>query len=404
MNGTSRRTFTSGALSLSASSAVAQGPGNRIRVGLIGCGNIAQFHMKSVLAMKETDNVEFAAVCDVFQKRRDAAAAMTGGKPFADYRAVLEQKDIDYVVIATPEHWHAQMILDAAGAGKHVYCEKPMTYSIDEAKKVVRKVQETGVKLQVGVQGTSDDTYHAARKYIQEGALGKIVLALWDRSGNRATDFGWDYPLDPDARPGENLDWNAWLGSAPKRPWDPQRYFRWRRYWDYSGGVATDYFVHHLTWFMKALDLQFPERVVSSGGTWGFDSSVADVPDTMQMLCEYPGGPSVVIIGSMANNTQIVPSIRGREATIEFSRDGFVIRPQQAFRPGAPEIVYKRKVANTGIEHHRNLLAAIRTNAPLNCDVTMGYRGIVACRMAVDSFRRRKYMRWDAQRERAIEL
>lgn len=252
----------------------------------------------------------------------------------------------------------------------------------------------------MGVQGTSDDTFEEARRYIKDGALGKIGVGLWERSSNRNTDFGWDYPIDEGARPGENLDWRTWLGTAAKRPWEPQRYFRWRRYWDYSGGIATDLFVHHLTWLMKALDLKFPARVVASGGTWGYDTSVAEVPDTMQMLCEYPEGPSLVLIGSLANDTRIIPSIRGREATLDFTDDGFVIRPQRAFAQGKKEIVYKKKVSNTSVQHHRSLMDAIRNNAPLNCDVRMGYYGVVACRMAVDSYRKKKYLAWDAQREK----
>src|SRR5205814_7875077 len=130
-------------------------------------------HIPALLKLKDTDNVEIVAVCDVYQKRLDQAAGKTGAKPFKEYRQLLEQKDIDYVAIVTPEHWHAQMTLDAADAHKHIYCEKPMTWSIDEAKKVVKKIQQTGVKMQVGVQGMSDDSYETARKMIKEGAIGR---------------------------------------------------------------------------------------------------------------------------------------------------------------------------------------------------------------------------------------
>jgi predicted dehydrogenase len=127
--------------------------------------------------MKDSDNLEILAVSDLYDKRAQAAAKLTGGQIVKDYRRLLENKDIDYVLIATPEHWHAQISLDAAEAGKHIYCEKPMTRTVAQAKKVIAKVKQKGVKMQVGVQGMSDESYEVANKYIREGALGKVVLA-----------------------------------------------------------------------------------------------------------------------------------------------------------------------------------------------------------------------------------
>jgi predicted dehydrogenase len=377
------------------------GANNRVRFGVIGCGDQAVGHIRALLGMKESDNVEIVAVCDVYRKRLDAAAHATGARPFNDYRALLDQKDIDSVLIATPEHWHARMTLEAADRGKHIYCEKPMTYSIDQAKKVVKKIRAGSVKMQVGVQGMSDDSYEAAQRYVKEGTLGKVVQAQIDYSRNYRDDF-WTKPLDPDAKPGVNLDWNAFLGPAPKRPWDPHRFFAWRRYWDYSGGIATDLFVHRITRIIKALDLKFPERVVATGGKWEFSQSVAEIPDTFNMVCDYPGGPTVVVLSSMANDTPIPHVLRGHLGTLEFDRSGFVIRPQRLFAEGKQEIVHKKTGAEDLTLHHRNLLDAIRNNAPLKCDVMLGYYGVVACHMAVESFRKRKYLRWDAQKEKVI--
>lgn len=381
------------------------GANNRLRVGIIGCGGLSQgAHIPSLLGMKDSDNVEIAAVCDVYQKRLDQAAAKTGAKPIKDYRAMLEQKDIDYVAIITPEHWHARMTIDAADAGKHVYCEKPMTWSIEEAKKVVAKIKDTKIKMQVGVQGMSDDSYETAQRMIKEGKIGRPIQAQIDYSRNHKRDF-WvaeGDELDKDVQPGVNLDWNAFLGSAPKRPFDLDRFLHWRRYWDYSGGIATDLFVHRITRIIRALDLKFPDRVVATGGKWEFRNSAAEIPDTFNMMLDYPEGLTVVVLSSMANGEPIPHVIRGHEATLQFTRDGFVIRPEGRFnREGDKETITHKKTGGEDITlHHRNLQDAIRNGAAIKTDVMTGYYGIVAVRMATEAFRRNKCMKWDARRER----
>ncbi|HKQ79393.1 MAG TPA: Gfo/Idh/MocA family oxidoreductase [Blastocatellia bacterium] len=409
-NKISRRAFVSAsAASIVASAASANkvlGANNRLRIGIIGCGGLAQgAHIPSLMKMKETDNVEIAAVCDVYQKRLDQASATTGASAIKDYRAMLDRKDIDYVAIVTPEHWHARMTLDAADAGKHIYCEKPMTWSIEQAKQVVKKIQQTDIKMQVGVQGMCDDSYETARKYVKEGKLGRVVQAQIDYSRNYKRDFWVSEEPDNDVRPGENLDWNAFLGPAPKRKFDLDRFLHWRRYWDYSGGIATDLFVHRITRIIRALDLKFPERVVAVGGKWEFRDSSAEIPDTFNMMLDYPDGLSVVVLSSMANDAPIPHVLRGHEATLEFTRDGFVVRPQERFnREGdKPSIVHKKTGGEDITLHHRNLQNAIRRGEFLKCDVMTGYYGVVAVRLAVESYRKSKYMKWDAKRERAIE-
>ncbi len=409
-NKISRRAFVSAsAASIVATAASANrvlGANNRLRIGIIGCGGLAQgAHIPSLMKMKEADNVEIAAVCDVYQKRLDQAAATTGATPIKDYRAILDRKDIDYVAIVTPEHWHARMTLDAADAGKHIYCEKPMTWSIEQAKQVVKKIQQTNVKMQVGVQGMCDDSYETAQKYVKEGKLGRVVQAQIDYSRNYKRDFWVSDEPDKDVRPGENLDWNAFLGPAPKRPFDLDRFLHWRRYWDYSGGIATDLFVHRITRVIRALDLKFPTRVVAVGGKWEFRDSAAEIPDTFNMMLDYPDGLSVVVLSSMANDASIPHVLRGHDATLEFTGDGFVIRPQGRFNKEGdkPEIVHKRTGREDITLHHRNLQNAIRGGEALKCDVMTGYYGIVAVRLAVESYRRSKYMKWDARREKGVE-
>jgi len=200
-----------------------RGANDRLRIGAIGCGGQGMAHLNTLVKMRESDNIDVISVCDVYDKRAGQAAKVTGAKIVKDYRRILDDKDIDYVLIATPEHWHARMTLDTADARKHIYCEKPMTHTTDEAKKVAARIRSAGVKMQVGVQGMSDDSYETANKYVKDGTLGKVVLAQIDYSRNHVGDF-WAYPIEPDVRPGENLDWKAWLGPAPKHAFEPARF------------------------------------------------------------------------------------------------------------------------------------------------------------------------------------
>jgi predicted dehydrogenase len=380
------------------------GANDRLRIGVIGTGGQATSHMKALVKMRDSDNVEIINVCDVYQKRLDEAAQLTNAKPLPDYRRLLDNKDIDYVLIATPEHWHYQMGIDALDAGKHVYIEKPMTHRIEQAQKLVAKVETSGKKLQVGVQGMSDESYAEAYKHVKAGELGRIVLAQIDYSRNYKDDFwaGDDYPIDAEAKPGVNLDWKAWLGPAPKREWDPERYFRWRRYWDYSGGIATDLFVHRATRLIKALNLTFPEYVVGTGGKFEYVNSVAEIPDTFNVLADYPGGPTMQLISSMGNDARVDHMIRGHKATLYFTRTGFEIKPQEGDEQ-TPVYTYEKKGAEDLTLHHRNLQNAIRKNEPLNCDCQLGLAGVVVCEMAVESYRKREYLKWDAAKARVVK-
>jgi predicted dehydrogenase len=389
------------------------GSNERLEIGVIGCGGMANHHMRSLLEMKQQDNVEIASICDIYTKRLDAAKELTGARTFKNYQEILEDRYIDYVLIATPEHWHYQMTLDAIEAGKHIYVEKPMTHTIEQAQNIASKMALSKLKLQVGVQGMSDDSYETAHKMIQEDALGKVVMAHIDYSRNYVDDF-WVNAIDADARPGVNLDWEAWLGPAPKRPWDPQRYFSWRRYWDYSGGIATDLFIHRVTRIIKALGLQFPDYVTATGGKWYFVESAAEIPDTHNILLDYPEKLTVMLVSSLANDMPIRHVIRGHKATLEFTREGFTITPQKTTNEavisatgedleGSGQYTYKKKGAEDVTLHHRNLQNAIRKNEALKCDHNLGLYGVVACMMGVQSLRQRKYLKWDPQSKTVIE-
>jgi predicted dehydrogenase len=393
-----RRSFAAAALAAPS----AYGASQRLRAGVIGCGirGIGS-HIAELLKMAETENVQIAAVCDVFDKRARAAAARTGAKPYRDYRRLLEDKDIDFVTIATPDHLHASMSIEAARAGKHVYCEKPMTHTAQEAKRVVATIRETGVKMQVGVQGMSDDSYETANKYFRAGALGKVVLAQIDYSRNYRDDF-WLKDIDRDARPGVDLDWDLFLGPGAKRPYDPDRFFNWIRYWDYSGGVPAGLLVHRVTRIIRSLGLTFPEYGSAHGGKFQFDASTAEIPETINISLDYPGGPTVQLISSMANDTPVPHLLRGHKATLEFTDSGFVIRPQKLYGDPNREIVHRKTGGEDTALHLKNLIDAIRSNVPLKCDATLGYYGVVACQFGILSYRQRKYMKWDSAAERIV--
>jgi predicted dehydrogenase len=403
MTDLSRRTFLAGAsLATARSYAQIPGAGERMRIGVIGCGAQGSAHLRTLVRMRESDNLDVLNVCDAYTKRAEAAAHLTGGKIVKDYRHVLDNKDIDYVLIASPEHWHYQMTMDAIAAGKHIYCEKPMCYSIEQARRVAERVAHTpAIRMQVGVQGMSDDSYETANHYIQQGALGPVVLAQIDYSRNYQGDF-WENAIDRDARPGENLDWNAFLGPARKRPFDADRFFSWRRYWDYSGGIAADLFVHRATRMIKSLGLTFPDRAVASGGKFFFKESPAEIPDTLNILLDYPQGLTVQLISSLANDTSVEHMIRGHKATLQFTATGFEITPQRAYAKEMQPIVHRKTGAEELNLHHRNLMNAIRRNEAIKCDAKLGYYGVVATAMGNMSYRTRKYVRWDAAKQRAV--
>jgi predicted dehydrogenase len=405
----SRRSFiaASGAgLFTARSYAQIKGANQRLLIGVIGCGGQATGHMNSIKRrMLEPDNVQMIAVCDLYDKRLDAAAELTGGKPYKRYEELLANKDIDYVLNATPEHWHEKIMLDTIDAGKHLYSEKPMTRTVEQAKRVVAKVDANPkIKVQIGVQGMSDDSYITAHKYIEDGALGRVVLAQIDYSRNHLGDFWADpfYKIDEDVKPGVNLDWKTWLGDTPKRPYDGERFFRWRRYWDYSGGIASDLFVHRVTRMIKAIGLKFPDRGVAAGGKWEFRDSVAEIPDTFNILLDYPEGLTIQLVSSMANDTQVDHLIRGHKATLEFTKTGFTITPQELFKKEMKPVTYTKTGAEDVVLHHRNLQNAIRNGEALKCDANLGYYGVVASEMGVQSFRQQKYMKWDAGKQKIV--
>jgi predicted dehydrogenase len=263
------------------------GANDRINVGVIGYGGRGSYvaNQFARFAEKNKDACRISAVCDVFERRRKQGADKYGVKGYIDYREMLAgETDLDAVIVATPDHWHGKIAVDAMDKGKDVYLEKPMTYTVDEAKEVADAVKTSGRVLQVGSQYASMDHFWKARKAIKDGLLGDVVWASGGFGRNRNLRGEWNYAIDPDATE-KTLDWKAFLGSAPKRPFDPERYFRWRKYWDYSGGIATDLFYHALAPLVMITGQEFPARVTASGGI--FVQKDREVPDTFLMNVDY---------------------------------------------------------------------------------------------------------------------
>jgi len=395
----------------------ALGANQRIGVAVIGLGGMGGGHVGELMGKR--DRVELLAVCDVWERRREQHAKRSGATPYADYRKVLERKDIDAVVIATPDHWHATMSIDAMEAGKDVYCQKPMTRYWWEAKKVVEVVHRTGRVFQCGAQGTSNGDLWQANRLIKEGAIGKLV---WSQASYCRNDpeGDWNYYIDPSANP-DNLDWDMWLGPTPNRPWSPERFFRFRKYWDYSGGVATDLLYHSLAELTTATGREFPIEVTAIGGNYVHKER--EVPDTFHVLIKYPSDHTVLLVSTQENDDGLDKVIRGQHATLTFGGPGVIIRPQGPFVAEMTRKVDDGVISVAGQEtpkddkgnvqeirvpkmevadHMDNFLDCVKSREKPHLDADSAYRLMVAIALSIDSYREKKVKIFDPVKEEVV--
>lgn len=374
------------------------GANDRIGVGVIGCGGMGNAHLNALTGLKNGGYaVDIVAVCDVYRPRLDAAAARTGARAYADHRELIAAKDVDVVAIATPDHWHAPMTIEAADAGKDVYCEKPMTHwdDMDKTRGVVDAIARNKRVMQVGTQGMSDSIWEQTAERIATGAIGQLVHA--QASDMRNGNLGVYNPKSDDgqAKPGENLDWDAWLGPAPKRPYEPGRFFAFRSFWDYSGGIGTDFLPHILTPLVRTMELGVPRRVVASGGLYAWKDG-REIPDIYNLVIEYPDGPSLLLLASVANNSAIPMLIRGHEATVSFEDPGAVIRPQGAVARDREEERIERRRGGSLEEHFRDLLECVRDrDRKPRSNEEIGYRVMAALSMGIMSYREGRAAEFD---------
>jgi predicted dehydrogenase len=326
MDITRRQILQTGA-ALAASGVPGRSANDRIQIGIIGCG--ARSH-EIMEALKKVPGTAMVGVADAYKGRLERAVDRIGSSAriYKNYKEILADKSIDAVVIATPDHWHKTMVIDAVNAGKDVYCEKPLTFRSGEGPEIIAAAQNNNRIVQVGSQGVSSETTQKAREMIRSGKLGKITMIR--AAYNRNTASGaWIYPIPPDASP-ETVDWDMFLGPAPKRPYSNERFFRWRCYKDYSGGIATDLFVHLCTTIHYLMDAKMPSRAVAMGQLYRWKES-REVPDTLNSLLEYPEGFAVNLSSTFNNQTQAEGGFQflGTEGAITMG-GGMTFYPERA--------------------------------------------------------------------------
>lgn len=400
-----RRT-TAGAIGLGMTAGMARnvlGANDRIRIGVIGIGGMGGHHLSRLIesGRKGTENVEVVAVCDAFEKRALAAKAKTEGKAeaYTDYRRLLERKDIDACWTATPDHIHGPVSIHTMESGKDIYCEKPMTRFWDQAKRVYETVQRTKRILQIGSQSCSSPYWHKAGELIRQGKIGKLVWIHTSAVRNaRKEQDERDYTIDKDGNE-KTINWEGFLGEGQKRPFDPVRFFRWRKFWDYCGGIPTEWFSHNLHKLMPVIGMDWPKRCVSGGGVYVWKGD-REVPTTFHMVVDYPGGYSVMLLGSMVNEQGVSTIVHGHEANM-YIGSTITIRPEAALDEEGERQVESIPAGSTGDEiasHHHNFLECIRTRKQPNCSVEFGIRAMAAICMANDCYRENKIKFFDAEK------
>ena len=362
------------------------GANDQLRVAFIGVGGQGfNSHVRNVVNQRDDGgtmhdvemNALGVAAADVFDKRREQALAeMKKKNPdaqvYADYREILDRDDVDAVFIGTVDHWHTRIALDAMDAGKHVYCEKPMTRYLDEAWLIHDKVKETGLTFQIGSQYCSEGKWHTAAQLIQDGKIGPLVMGQADYCRNNP-DGEWNYEIDPDANP-QHIDWKAWLGPVSDRPFSADEYHRWRKYYPYCAGILGDLLAHRIHPLLIATGApEFPTRVASLGTRQVTPDR--DVPDNTQVLANFPSGLTIMVIGSTVNEQGLGQIIRGHEATLYFGGNTVELRPERPFADLVDREQHDNIQPGVSIPVHiGDFFDAIRNNRPPNGNIDVAIR------------------------------
>ncbi len=377
------------------------GANDRIGVGFIGVGGRGSSHVATVRRLIQAgENLEIIAINDAYRYRLEEACKPTGAKSYRKHTELLADPAVDVVCIATPDRLHLSQAIDAVRAGKDVYCEKPMGHwsQFDLAKQFFDETLKSKRVVQIGNQGNSNPAWQKVRELVQQGAIGRVQLV--NAGFYRYGDWGERMPIaDPEARPGPDLDWEAFLGDAPKVPFTVDRFFSWRKYLDYAGGPCTDLFPHVFTPFVSAIGLKFPTRAVASGGIFKYTTYDREVPDTFNMCLDYPEKLSIVIPSSLANDFPAEAAIRGDEATLTLQNpgewnmgfDGITIVP----RKGEARVFLAKKMDATP-PHWQNFLHCVRTREKPVSDVEFGLHVQAALNMAMLSLLKEKVVKFDA--------
>jgi predicted dehydrogenase len=409
----SRRNFVSKAAALAAAPAVlpALGANDRITLGVIGTGGRGRYLTeRAFVGNKGKFTVE--AVCDTFTgnlaKGKDIVATFGKNSPkaVADYREVLADKSIDAVIIATPEHLHHRMLLDALAAGKHVYVEKPLAHTIEECQEIMKAVQKSKSIVQVGTQNRSNSLYQMAKTMVSQGLIGDChyVRAFWYRNALPNGAAAWRYAMPEDANP-QNMDWKKFLGAAPEKPFQKSRYFQWRLYWDYSSGIATDLMVHQTDITAFVMGKGIPNSVMASGGVYRWtDGDDREVPDTWSVLMDYQSKFQINYSCYLGNQRfGYGEQFMGNDGTIEvIGRQTLNFYPESYV--GVSEAVKARKELSITIPNNDNLAVEAHIRNFLNSVLgiekpiappSAGYEAAVPGFMSVLSYKQGKKVLWD---------
>jgi predicted dehydrogenase len=398
-----RRDFLRGATAATALSySRVMGANDRVMLGLIGAGDRGQYDMNNFLKDK---NVTLNAVCDVYQDHIDRVKARAAdAKAFDDHRKLLDLKDIDVALIATPDHWHAAIAIDALNAGKDVYVEKPLTLTPEEGPRIVKAARVNNRICQVGMQQRSGQHYLQAKaEYFDSGKIGKVTLARTWWHGN-----GYHLRKAPESlqtKP-SNLDWAHFLGPLKWRDYDPQQYYNWRAYLDFGGGQVTDLFTHWIDVVHMFLGQDIPKSAAAAGGVYNYKDG-RTAPDTINVLLEYPVDLTATF------EATLVPGITG--AAIEFcgtngklyiDRQKYIYTPVPPRGPngraGAPEPVTQQAIGSLDEDHVNNFLACIRSRKLPNGDVLIGHRSAQASHLGNIAYVQKRRLDFDTVREEIL--
>jgi len=310
------------------------GANDRINVAYIGTGKQGMMHITIEKKYAQDNNIAQVAVCDVYQRHLDMARNAIGvseSSAYKDHRKLLERKDIDAIVAAPTDPWHAQVSIDALEAGKHVFCEKPMTRYLAEAFEVCDAVKKTGKTYVIGSQGCMDAKWHKAAEWVKAGKLGPLVWGQGSYCRNNKNNSEWTFPIDPGMNE-QNIDWERWLGKTPKIPFNPEHYFSWHKYYAYNSGIIGNLLPHRFQPLMLATgDPEFPRRVAATGTRKV--STDREITDTTHLLAEFPSGLTLAVVGTTVNEQGLPEVLRGRKATLHFasSQDRVELKPEAIF-------------------------------------------------------------------------
>jgi len=412
----SRRGFVKATATLVAPAVLpALGANEKLNLGLIGAGGRGYYLLERFYVGKLGPLGQFTWVCDAYDGRlaraKDRVQTMGGNTPRTtkDYLEVLADKDVDAVIIATPEHLHHVMTINALKAGKHIYVEKPLAHTIEEGEEILEMVKKTGRIVQVGTQNRSNSLYHMAKDLVEQGWIGEVhyVRAFWYRN-SLPDNPAWRYAIPDDASP-ENTDWERFLGPAPKRPFDKRRFYQWRLYWDYSGGISTDLLVHQTDIIHFVCNKRVPLSCMASGGIyrWTDPDDDREVPDTLSAIYEYPDRFHVNYSCYLGNSRYgYGEQFLGTEGTIEVLDRQYLHFYPETFGGKAPAHVAARQEIhlylprndNYAVEAHlRNWIHAILGKEKLVAPVETGQEAAISGHMATLSYRNGKKVLWDPQ-------